>query len=105
MYAVIASGGKQEKVEVGSIVELELLSANIDEEVTLAPVLLVDGANIVASPKLLEKTSVKGKVLGETKGKKIVGFTYRPKARARRRFGHRQHYSQVEITEINLAAK
>jgi len=102
MYAVIASGGKQEKVEVGSVVELELLSGNDTQEVMLAPVLLVDGDNVVASPKLLEKISVKGKIIGESKGKKVRGFTYRPKARGRRRFGHRQHYSTVEITEINV---
>jgi large subunit ribosomal protein L21 len=102
MYAVIKSGGKQEKVEVGSLVNLELLEGNDEQEVVLSPVLLVDGTKVMATPKLLENASVKGKILGEAKGKKVRGFVYRPKARGRRRFGHRQHYSRVEITEINV---
>ncbi len=99
---MIKSGGKQEKVEIGSVVDLELLESDDNQEVVLAAVLLVDGANIMATPQLLEKVSVKGKIVGESKGKKVRGFTYRPKARGRRRFGHRQHYSRVEITEINV---
>lgn len=100
MYAVIAAGGKQERVEVGSTVEVELLGAQIGEEVQFTPVLVVDGATVTSAPEALSSASVAAKVLGESKGPKITGFTYRAKARGRRRFGHRQHYTTVEITNI-----
>jgi large subunit ribosomal protein L21 len=100
MYAVIASGGKQERVEVGSRVELELLPGAIGEEVQLAPVLLVDGDAVVSARGDLAGASVSGRVIGESKGPKIHGFTYKKKTRGRRHWGHRQHYTTVEITAI-----
>jgi len=105
MYAVIATGGKQERVEVGSRVEVELLGAGLDEEVSFSPVLIVDGATVVAGRPALGAARVAGKVVGSAKGPKITGFTYQPKARGRRRFGHRQHYSVVEITAIDAVGK
>ncbi|HVB01703.1 MAG TPA: 50S ribosomal protein L21 [Acidimicrobiales bacterium] len=100
MYAVIATGGKQERVEVGSRIEVELLAAATGEEVNFAPVLLVDESGVVSLPADLAKAVVAGRVVGESKGPKITGFTYKAKARGRRRYGHRQHYSTVEITKI-----
>jgi large subunit ribosomal protein L21 len=100
MYAVIATGGKQERVEVGTRVDVELLGAGLGEEVTFAPVLLVDGDAVTADPVGLDGATVSATVVGEAKGPKITGFTYKPKARARRRFGHRQHYTTIEITAI-----
>lgn len=100
MYAVIATGGKQERVEVGSRIDVELLGGSEGEEVTFAPVLLVDADSVVAAPDALAGAAVTGRIVGNAKGPKIVGFTYKPKARARRRFGHRQHYHTVEITGI-----
>jgi large subunit ribosomal protein L21 len=100
MYAVIASGGKQERVEVGSRVNLELTGGAVGEEIGLAPVLLVDGDRVLAAPMDLEGAVVRGRVLGEAKGPKITGFTYKAKARARRRYGHRQRYHTIEITAI-----
>lgn len=105
MYAVIATGGKQERVEVGSRIEVELLAAETGEAVTFAPVLVVDEATVVSAPGDLAKASVEGRVVGESKGPKITGFTYKAKARGRRRYGHRQHYSTVEITKIAAKAK
>jgi large subunit ribosomal protein L21 len=104
MYAVIATGGKQERVEVGAKVDVELLGAEIGEEVTFVPVLVVDDDTVTAAPAALAGSSVVARVVGEAKGPKIIGFTYKPKARARRRFGHRQHYSTIEITAINAGA-
>ena len=100
MYAVIATGGKQERVEVGSRVDVERLEAADDGTVRFSPVLLVDGDRVVADPASLGAATVSGRVVGESKGPKIVGFTYKSKTRSRRRFGHRQHYTTVEITEI-----
>jgi large subunit ribosomal protein L21 len=101
MYAVIATGGKQERVESGQRVEVELLGADQGSEVTFAPVLLVDGDEVLATPAQLEGVTVTGTVVGTSKGPKINGFTYKRRTNQRRRFGHRQHYTTVEITGIN----
>jgi large subunit ribosomal protein L21 len=100
MYAVIASGGKQEKVSKGQQVQLELLHVEDGAEVSLTPILVVDGSTILSTPDQLKGASVKGRVLGTAKGPKIDGFTYKRRTNQRRRFGHRQKYSVVEITSI-----
>ena len=98
MYAVIQTGGKQYRVAEGDRLEVELLGQD-DGDVTFSPVLVVDGATTVTGSALAGAT-VSGRVVGQAAGPKITGFTYKPKARARRRWGHRQHYSVVEITGI-----
>jgi large subunit ribosomal protein L21 len=100
MYAVIESGGKQARVAEGDRVEVELLGKEPGTEVTFRPVLLVDGETVVTTPTDLAGVSVSGRILSETKGPKIRGFTYKNKSNQRRRWGHRQHYSLVEITGI-----
>lgn len=99
MYAVIATGGKQYKVETGQRLEVERLG--VDEgEVQLRPVLLVDGGSVLSTPGELGSSSVSAKVVGAAKGPKIDGFTYKNKSNNRRRWGHRQHYTTIEITAI-----
>ncbi|MEY4131927.1 MAG: ribosomal protein [Actinomycetota bacterium] len=98
MYAVIQTGGKQYRVEEGQRLDVERLGDA--EEVTLTPVLVVDGDTVLATPTQLAKASVTARVVGETKGKKIIGFTYKSKANERRRWGHRQRYATIEITAI-----
>jgi large subunit ribosomal protein L21 len=100
MYAVIATGGKQEKVAEGQVVTVERLGVEPGAEVTFRPVLLVDGDRVVATPAELAQVTVTGRVVGEVKGPKIRGFTYKPKTNQRRRWGHRQRYDRVEITRI-----
>ena len=100
MYAVIKTGGKQYKVEQGQRLEVERLSG--DADVSFTPVLLVDGDTVVAGASDLQRASVTGRIVGEAKGPKITGFTYKNKTRSRRRWGHRQHYDVVEITSINV---
>ena len=100
MYAVIASGGKQEKVAQGQKVQLELLHVEDGAEVSLTPILVFDGTTILSTPDQLKGASVKGRVIGTEKGPKIDGFTYKRRTNQRRRFGHRQKYSLVEITSI-----
>ena len=102
MYAVIDAGGKQARVQVGEQLDVELLSAGPGDEVSFVPKLVVDGDHIVTEHDPLEASSVKGRVIGLAKGPKIVGFTYKAKARGRRRYGHRQWYTTVEITAIDL---
>jgi large subunit ribosomal protein L21 len=100
MYAVIASGGKQAKVSEGEQVHVELLDAEQGSEVSLTPVLVVDGDTVLATPSQLSGASVTGKVVGWAQGPKIDGFTYKKRTNQRRRFGHRQKYHVVEITSI-----
>jgi large subunit ribosomal protein L21 len=100
MYAVIASGGKQTRVAEGEQVHLELLDAEQGGEVSLRPVLLVDGETVLATPAQLEGATVKATIVGFAKGPKIDGFTYKRRTNQRRRYGHRQHYHVVEITSI-----
>jgi large subunit ribosomal protein L21 len=100
MYAVIASGGKQAKVAEGEQVHVELLDAEQGSEVSLTPVLLVDGDDVLATPAQLKGATVTGTVVGWAQGPKIDGFTYKRRTNQRRRYGHRQKYHVVEITSI-----
>ena len=100
MYAVIATGGKQERVSEGQQVQVELLGADEGSEVSFTPVLFVDGATVLATPADLEGATVTARVVGEAKGPKIDGFTYKRRTNQRRRYGHRQKYSVVEIMSI-----
>jgi len=100
MYAVIATGGKQERVEVGSRIDVERLKAGVGEEVTFAPVLVVEGDTVHAGTQALSAASVSARVVGTAKGPKVTGFTYKSKARGRHRWGHRQGYTTIEITDI-----
>jgi large subunit ribosomal protein L21 len=98
MYAVIQTGGKQYKVAEGDRLEVELLSG---DDVTLQPVLLVDGDDVLSTPSALSGASVTARVVGSAKGPKIRGYTYKNKSNQRRHWGHRQHYSTIEITAIS----
>ncbi len=100
MYAVIATGGKQEKVETGQVLNVELLHADEGSEVTFSPILLVDDDAVMSTNDELAGASVTARVVGEIKGEKIRGFTYKNKTNNRRRWGHRQRYTTIEITEI-----
>jgi large subunit ribosomal protein L21 len=103
MYAIIASGGKQEKVAEGQQVRVELLDGDEGSDVTLRPVMLVDGDTILSTPDELSNASVTGKIVGRTAGPKINGFTYKRRTNNRRRYGHRQKYHMVEITSISAS--
>ena len=101
MYAVIKTGGKQEKVEPGQVLNVERLGAAVGDEITLTPVLVVDGDTVLATPGQLSGASVTARVVGEAKGPKITGFKYKNKSNQRKRWGHRQHYDAIEITAIS----
>jgi large subunit ribosomal protein L21 len=101
MYAVIRTGGKQYRVEPGQKLTVELVGAEPGETVDLAPVLLVDGDTILATPGQLAGSKVTARVVEETKGPKIHGFTYKNKTNQRKRWGHRQHLSLLEITAVS----
>ena len=101
MYAVIQTGGKQYRVEKGERLEVELVGADDGTELELKPVLLVDGDKVLATRHDLANAVVKAKVVGATRGPKIDGFICKPKSNNRRRYGHRQDLSVLEITAIN----
>jgi large subunit ribosomal protein L21 len=101
MYAVIDAGATQQKVSEGEQVQVDLLDAAEGDEVTLAARLFVDGDRVLATPDELAGVSVTGRVVGEAKGPKINGFTYKRRTNQRRRYGHRQRYTVVEITSIS----
>lgn len=103
MYAVIVSGGKQHRVEVGSVVYLEKMPVEAGATVTFDNVLAIGeagGETRVGAPNI-EGATVVGKVEKLGKGKKITVFTYRAKKGSARKMGHRQPYTKIEITEIN----
>ena len=97
---MIATGGKQHRVQEGEQVHVELLDAEQGADVSLTPVLVVDGANVLATPDQLKGATVTAKVVGWAKGPKINGFTYKRRTNQRRRYGHRQKYHVIEITSI-----
>jgi large subunit ribosomal protein L21 len=97
MYAVIHTGGKQYRVAEGDRVDVERLEG---DEVTLQPVMVVDGDEVLATPAELGGAAVTARIVGEAKGPKIKGYTYKNKSNQRRLWGHRQSYSTIEITGI-----
>ena len=101
MYAVIKTGGKQEKVTAGQRLDVELLGQDIDTEVSFTPIRLVDGDTVIAAPGDLEGATVSARIVGQTKGPKIRGFTYKNKTNQRKRWCHRQKYATIEITGIS----
>jgi large subunit ribosomal protein L21 len=100
MYAVIRTGGKQERVAEGQLVRVERLGVPEGHEVELAPVLVVDGERVLATPEELGGAVVTARVVGSELGPKIRGLTYKPKSNSRRRYGHRQQYATIEIMSI-----
>ncbi len=104
MYAVIKTGGKQERVEEGQRLAVERLGVDDGDEVSFAPVLLVDGATVLATPGELSGAKVTARVVGEEKGPKVRGFVYKSKSRQRRSWGHRQKYNLIEVTAITREA-
>ncbi len=99
MYAIVATGGKQYRVQEGQTLNVERLG-EAGSDVELRPVMVVDGDQVLATPSELAGASVSARIVEEIKGKKIDGFTYKSKTNQRRRFGHRQTYATIEITGI-----
>jgi large subunit ribosomal protein L21 len=100
MYAVIRTGGKQYRVEEGETLNVELLG-EIGTSVDLAPVMLVDGDDVRATPDQLGQASVSAEIVDRVRGTKINAFTYKSKSNQRRRWGHRQNYNSIKITGIS----
>jgi large subunit ribosomal protein L21 len=106
MYAVIETGGKQYRVELGTELEVELLDAEPGQEINLDRVLLVvDGDKSAVGQPVVEDAAVSAKVLRRDRGEKTISFKYRPKARRRVKKGHRQELTVLKITDVRLGSK
>lgn len=103
-YAVIETGGKQYKVEKGTSLLVDRLSAKEGDKVTLRPVMFRD-KEVVAGGKELEKVKVEATVSEHLRGPKIKVFKYKPKKGYRRRAGHRSELTKLEVTEISLGGR
>lgn len=102
MYAVIKAGGKQYKVQEGDIIRVEKLDAEEGSTVQFNEVLALSNDNgLKVGTPLVEGAAVEASVMGHGKGKKIIVFKYKPKKNYRKKQGHRQPYTQVQITKIN----
>ena len=100
VYAIVRAGGRQGKVEVGTIVVLDRIKADENGNVTLAPVLHVDGDKITHEAKALAKITVTAEVLGDLRGPKIVIQKFKNKTGYKKRQGHRQEQTRIKITSI-----
>ena len=106
MYAVIETGGKQYRVEVGTELEVELLDVEPGNTITIDRVLLVgDGDDAAIGRPLVAEALVSAEVVSQTRGPKLISFKYRPKARSRVKKGHRQELTVLRIADITLAGK
>ena len=103
MYAVIVTGGKQYKVSEGDVLYIEKLDAQADEKVTFDSVLAIGADDSFKAGKDCAKATVDATVLKNGKGKKITVFTYKPKKDEKRKKGHRQPYTKVEIITCSNA--
>jgi large subunit ribosomal protein L21 len=102
MYAVIETGGKQVRVEVGQEIWVEKLAAEVDSVYTFDKVLLVGGDKIKVGKPYIKGAEVKAVVNKQGKGPKIIIFKYEPKKHYHKKNGHRQPYTKLTISEINL---
>ena len=102
MYAIVRSGGTQQKVAVGDVIEIDRISTEVGDTVTLPVVLLVDGEKVTSDAKSLGEASVTAEVLAGTKGPKIVIQKFKNKTGYKKRQGHRQKYTQVKVTDISV---
>jgi len=100
VYAIVRSGAIQQKVSVGDVIEIDKVTTEVGESVKLPVLLLVDGDKVTSAADKLAKASVTVEVLGATKGPKITILKYKNKTGYRKRQGHRQHYTQVKVTDI-----
>jgi large subunit ribosomal protein L21 len=106
MYAVIETGGKQYRVEVGTELEVELLDVEPGKTITIDRVLLVaDGDESTIGRPLVADASVSAEVVNQTRGPKLISFKYRPKARSRVKKGHRQELTTLRIADITFGGK
>ncbi len=105
MYAIVRAGGRQEKVAVGDVIEIDRQPGDPGSEVVFPALLLVDGDAVTSDVKSLAKVSVTGEILSSTKGPKIDILKYKNKTGYRKRMGHRSKLTLVRVTGIESKSK
>ena len=100
MYAIIATGGKQYRVSEGDVIYIEKIYAQVDSTVSFDVLLVGNDGDVKVGTPIVEGVKAEGKVVGQVRGEKIVVFKYKSKKNYRRKQGHRQPYTKVEITKI-----
>ena len=105
MYAIVKTGGKQYKVAVGDVVEVEKVVGGPGDSVPLPALLVVDEGAVTSDASALSGVAVTAEVVGHTRGPKISMIKYKNKTGYRKRIGHRQHLTQVKVTDISTGSK
>lgn len=100
MFAVIETGGKQYRVSPGTKIKVEKLASEGESFVFDKVLLISDGKEVKVGKPYLESSKVEAKILKQARAKKVIVFRYHSKTRYRKKKGHRQHYTEVEITAI-----
>jgi hypothetical protein len=100
MYAIVQTGGKQYKVEQGQALYVEKLDAAVGETVELPVLMVVDGEKTTVGTPVVEDVVAKAKVVAHGKSKKVIVFKYKPKKNYRKKTGHRQPYTKIEIESL-----
>ena len=103
MYAIIRTGGRQYRAEVGKTLDVERLPKEINESFEVTDVLLVgDDDSIVIGQPLVKGAAVKVTVIDQFRGKKVIVYKYRQRTNYRRKYGHRQYYTRLRVDEISV---
>ena len=102
MYAIIATGGKQYRVSEGDVIYIEKIDAQVDSTVSFDVLLMGNDGDVKIGTPVVEGVKVEGKVVGQIRGEKIVVYKYKSKKNYRRKQGHRQPYTKVEISTISV---
>jgi len=100
VYAIVRSGGRQHKVSVGDVLEVDKVAGEVGSSLSLQALLVANDGDVTLDPGILARVQVTAEILGETKGPKIRILKYKNKTGYRKRQGHRQRYTQVKVTGI-----
>jgi len=101
VYAIVRCGGRQEKVSVGDVLEVDRIAGEVGSTVSLPAVLVVNDGDVTTDAATLSKYQVTAEILGEVKGPKIRILKYKSKTGYKKRQGHRQRYTRLKVTAIN----
>ncbi len=103
MYAIVRAGGRQEKVSVGDVLIIDKVKAGVGDSIDLAALLVVDGSTVTSDAAELATVTVTAEVVKPAKGPKITIMKFKNKTGYRKRQGHRQHLTQIKVTDISGA--
>lgn len=104
MYAIIRTGGRQYRAEVGKTIDVEKLPYEVETSFEITDVLLIgDGEKTLVGQPLVDGATVKATVVEQFRGKKVIVFKYRQRTNYRRKSGHRQYYTRLRIDDISVS--